>query len=220
MQDDILQIILAIPGILIGFTVHEYAHAKVADKLGDPTPRAQGRLTLSPIPHIDPIGFIMLLLFNFGWAKPVQVNPRNFKNYNKDDLKVNIAGVMANLFTAAVFGLLAGIFALVALKGNLLTRSSSTLNLTWIIYILLRNTVQINCMLSLFNLLPLPGLDGFNILRNLAPAKFYKIEGAMYRYSFIIMIVLVMPIYGGSSIIGLLLSKPVSSMAKLFLNII
>ncbi|WP_010077466.1 site-2 protease family protein [Clostridium cellulovorans] len=220
MRDQILQTILTIPGILIGFTVHEYAHAKVADKLGDPTPRAQGRLTLSPIPHIDPIGFLALLLFHFGWAKPVQVNPRNFKNYNKDDLKVNIAGVMANLFTAAVFGLLAGIFALVAFKGNFLIRSSNTLSLTWIIYRILGYTVQINCMLSLFNLLPLPGLDGFNILRNLAPAKFYKIEGAMYRYSFVIMIILVMPIYGGTSIIGLLLSGPVGAMTKLFLNII
>ena len=220
MQDYILGILLSIPGILIGFTVHEYAHAKVADMLGDPTPKAQGRLTLSPIPHVDPLGFVMLLLFGFGWAKPVQVNPRNFKNYNKDDLKVNIAGVMANLFTAAVFGLLVGIFSLFALRGTLLTSSNNALNLTWIIVIILRNTVRINCMLAIFNLLPLPGLDGFNILRNLAPAKFYKIENTMYRYSFIIMIVLIMPIYGGNSIIGILLSRPVEAMANLFMSII
>ena len=94
--------ILMIPGMLIAFTFHEYAHAYVADKLGDKTPRFQGRLTLNPIAHIDPIGFIAVLIFSFGWAKPVQTNPSAYKNYHKDDLKVSLAGPIANFLVAIV----------------------------------------------------------------------------------------------------------------------
>ena len=88
-MDYLLNIILMIPGMLIAFTFHEYAHAFVADKLGDKTPRFQGRLTLNPLVHIDPMGFLAVIIFRFGWAKPVQTNPSAYKNYYKDDLKVN-----------------------------------------------------------------------------------------------------------------------------------
>ena len=96
----VLNIILMIPSILIAFTFHEYAHALVAYKLGDDTPKHQGRLSLNPLVHIDIIGFLMLLFLKFGWAKPVETNPRAFKNYYKDDLKVSIAGVIGNLVAA------------------------------------------------------------------------------------------------------------------------
>ena len=95
-------IIFMIPAILIGFTFHEYAHAKVADKLGDKTPRFQGRLNLNPINHLDPLGTLLILFCGIGWAKPVQVNPSAFKNYYKDDLKVSIAGPIANLIVAFI----------------------------------------------------------------------------------------------------------------------
>ena len=86
---EILNKILMIPAILLAFTFHEYAHAITADRLGDKTPRFQGRLTLNPIVHIDPMGFLLILLVGFGWAKPVQTNPSAYKNYYKDDLKVS-----------------------------------------------------------------------------------------------------------------------------------
>ena len=107
----ILEKALIVPAILIGFTVHEFAHAKVASLLGDDTPRYQGRLTLNPLAHIDWIGFFALLLVGFGWAKPVQVNPRAFKNVRADYLKVTVAGPISNLVTAFVFALLTGLLS-------------------------------------------------------------------------------------------------------------
>ena len=103
-------IILSIPAVLIAFTVHEFAHAFVAYKLGDKSQKFQGRLTLNPFVHVDPMGFIMLLLFGFGWAKPVQVNTRALKNYKRDDLLVSLAGCAANIITAAVFAVILGLF--------------------------------------------------------------------------------------------------------------
>ena len=109
-MNSILNMILMIPGMLIAFTFHEYAHAYVADKLGDKTPRFQGRLTLNPIAHIDPIGFIAVLIFSFGWAKPVQTNPSAYKNYYKDDLKVSLAGPIANFLVAIVIAVILGFY--------------------------------------------------------------------------------------------------------------
>ena len=107
---EILNKILMIPAILLAFTFHEYAHAITADRLGDKTPRFQGRLTLNPIAHIDPIGFLLILLVGFGWAKPVQTNPSAYKNYYKDDLKVSIAGPIANLILGFLFAILSVLF--------------------------------------------------------------------------------------------------------------
>ena len=107
----ILGKILMIPAILLAFTFHEYAHAITADRLGDKTPRFQGRLTLNPIAHIDPIGFILILIAGFGWAKPVETNPSAYKNYYKDDLKVSIAGPIANLILGIIFAILTVMFA-------------------------------------------------------------------------------------------------------------
>ena len=102
MRNGLLDMILIIPAMLVAFTFHEYAHALVADRLGDKTPRFQGRLTLNPLAHIDPFGFIAVLVFGFGWAKPVQTNPSAYKDYRKDDLKVSLAGVTANLIVAII----------------------------------------------------------------------------------------------------------------------
>ncbi|MCG4578814.1 site-2 protease family protein [Clostridium cochlearium] len=180
----LLSKILTIPAILIGFTFHEFAHAVVADRLGDKTPKFQGRLSLNPIVHVDPIGFIMILLFGFGWAKPVQVNPSAFKNYYKDDLKVSIAGPISNLIIAFIFG---GIMFLMekinpAYGGQVFS----------ILYLIVDFTIRINCMLAFFNLMPLPGLDGFHILRDLFPSKFYKYADQIYRYQIVILVIFIL----------------------------
>lgn len=180
----LLSKILTIPAILIGFTFHEFAHALVADRLGDKTPKFQGRLSLNPIVHVDPIGFIMILLFGFGWAKPVQVNPSAFKNYYKDDLKVSIAGPISNLIIAFIFG---GIMFLMekinpAYGGQVFG----------ILYLIVDFTIRINCMLAFFNLMPLPGLDGFHILRDLFPSKFYKYADQIYRYQIVILVIFIL----------------------------
>ncbi|MBK1813674.1 site-2 protease family protein [Clostridium sp. YIM B02505] len=179
MREKLLELILIIPAILIGFTFHEYAHAKVADMLGDKTPRFQGRLTLNPLAHIDPIGLIMILIVKFGWAKPVQINRRAFKNGYKDDLKVTIAGPLANLLVAIIFSVIFGL----AYKFYFINNYTDITN---IIVQILNLIIIINVNLFVFNLLPLPGLDGFGILEDLFPSTFSRIADSLYRYQFII----------------------------------
>ena len=182
----ILSKILIIPAILVGLTVHEFAHAYVADKLGDKTPKFQGRLTLNPYSHIDIIGFVMILLIGFGWAKPVQINPSALKRGYKDEIKVSVAGVTANVITAFLFALLTAFL----LKLNLVNFGDIT-SLGGIIGLILNYIVRINCMLAIFNLMPIPGLDGFDILRDLWPKTFYKISDVIYRYQMIILLIFV-----------------------------
>ncbi|EPY6472587.1 site-2 protease family protein [Clostridium sporogenes] len=182
----ILSKILIIPAILVGLTVHEFAHAYVADKLGDKTPKFQGRLTLNPFSHIDIIGFVMILLIGFGWAKPVQINPSALKRGYKDEIKVSVAGVTANVITAFLFALLTAFL----LKLNLVNFGDIT-SLGGIIGLILNYVVRINCMLAIFNLMPIPGLDGFDILRDLWPKTFYKISDVIYRYQMIILLIFV-----------------------------
>ncbi|KGO12984.1 peptidase [Clostridium botulinum] len=182
----ILSKILIIPAILVGLTVHEFAHAYVADKLGDKTPKFQGRLTLNPFSHIDIIGFIMILLIGFGWAKPVQINPSALKRGYKDEIKVSVAGVTANIVTAFIFALITAFL----LKMDLIILGDVT-SLGGIIGVILAYIVRINCMLAVFNLMPIPGLDGFDILRDLWPKTFYKISDVIYRYQMIILLIFV-----------------------------
>ncbi|ACA46648.1 site-2 protease family protein [Clostridium botulinum] len=182
----ILSKILIIPAILVGLTVHEFAHAYVADKLGDKTPKFQGRLTLNPFSHIDIIGFIMILLIGFGWAKPVQINPSALKRGYKDEIKVSVAGVTANIVTAFIFALLTALL----LKMDLIILGDVT-SLGGIIGVILSYIVRINCMLAVFNLMPIPGLDGFDILRDLWPKIFYKISNVIYNYQIIILLIFV-----------------------------
>lgn len=186
LENWLLEKILIIPAILIGLTFHEYAHAFVADKLGDKTPKFQGRLTLNPIVHIDIIGFIMILLIGFGWAKPVETNPGAYKNFYKDDLKVSLAGPVANLIVAFLGALLIGILSRTGLLAI-----SNIANLSAIITSMLIAIIRINCMLFVFNLIPLPGLDGFHILRDVFPKTFYNISDYIYRYQMIILLVFV-----------------------------
>lgn len=183
LNDRILFTLLLIPGILAGLTFHEYAHALAADRLGDKTPRFQGRLTLNPMAHVDPVGFLALLIFQFGWAKPVQINPSAFKRYYKDDLKVSLAGPLANVVVAFISGLL------LVLMEKLIFGIRLNLPVIGIIYSILKLSVYINCRLAVLNLIPLPGFDGFHILRDLFPKAFYNFAERIYNYQFIIMII-------------------------------
>lgn len=207
-SEKILIKLLTIPAILIGFTFHEYAHALVADRLGDKTPKFQGRLTLNPFAHIDIIGFLMILLVGFGWAKPVQTNPNAYKNYYKDDLKVSIAGPFANIIVAFVFAILTGLFLKIMLI------KSNYNNLQWIILNILKLTVQINLMLFFFNLIPLPGLDGFHILRDLFPKFFYNISDYLYKYQMVIILIFIIT-PAAHYIVGM----PTQALYKFFMGI-
>lgn len=184
VRDTILNMILIIPGMLIAFTFHEFAHAYVADKLGDKTPRFQGRLTLNPTSHIDPIGFIAVLLFSFGWAKPVQTNPSAYKNYYKDDLKVSLAGPITNFLIAIVMSVILGVF--VRFAYGILPEA-----LAGVLFTMIRLAVVINVNIGLFNLIPIPGLDGFSLLRDLKPSFFHRYEEKFYQYQMLIMLGLI-----------------------------
>lgn len=210
--ESILNTILLIPGILLAFTFHEYAHALVAYKLGDKTPKFQGRLTFNPLAHIDLFGFIMILFFKFGWAKPVQTNPSAFKNYYKDDLKVSVSGVIGNLIAA----LLSTVILVII---QIIFKNSGDSNLPQVLATIALLSIQINCVLFILNLIPVPGFDGFHILRDLFPKAFYKIEGTLLRYQMVILILFIFPIFGGRSIIDIILGGPVSVLFKLFINI-
>lgn len=183
-QDFIISILYTLPAILIGFSFHEFAHAFVADKLGDPTPRNQGRLTLSPHSHIDPIGFLLILIAGLGWAKPVQINRSYFKNPNRDDALVSFAGPAMNLLIA--------IFSVTCMKIlTLIPLSFISSDILFIIYTLAFYMLRINVLLFIFNLLPIPPLDGFHILESFLPAKYYRQLDFLNRYGLIILLVLV-----------------------------
>ncbi|WP_297423577.1 site-2 protease family protein [Clostridium sp.] len=190
IQQIIYNKIIMLPAILIAFTFHEYAHALVADRLGDKTPRFQGRLSLNPITHIDPLGFIMVLLFGFGWAKPVQTNSSAFKNYHRDHLKVSLAGPIANFLISIVAVLVLVLYVRFA---NGLPTALNT-----VLQSMIEEILTLNVFLGLFNLIPVPPLDGFSLLRDLNPKTFYKYEGMFYQYQMIIMLVL---IYVGGRVI-------------------
>ncbi|CFX94265.1 Peptidase M50 [Syntrophomonas zehnderi OL-4] len=166
-MQSVYEMMIALPAILIALTFHEYAHGRVADWLGDDTPYYQGRLTINPLPHIDWMGFFMLLFFHFGWAKPVQVNPYNFKNVTvkKGMMLVSLAGPVMNIMLAL------GALLILRLLGG---HNSNTL------LMLVVPLVQINIILAVFNLLPIPPLDGSKVLAGLLPdsgAQFmYKLE--------------------------------------------
>ena len=162
----LLSLLLSVPGILVAITFHEYAHAYAADKLGDDTPRNQGRLTLNPLGHLDPIGSIMLLFAGFGWGKPVQVNPRNYDrrfSMDKADAIVSIAGPLMNFFLAI---LLTIIYCLIYKFASATFISSQ---LGTIIMLMINIAISINVGLGVFNLIPLPPLDGSKVIKAFLP---------------------------------------------------
>ena len=175
---DILSLVAAIPGLLMALVIHEYAHALIADKMGDSTPRMTGRLTLNPIAHIDPIGLIMLLVAQFGWAKPVRVDPRYYPDPRKGMLEVALAGPGSNLFVTFLAMLLQLVLARYFNAGR-----GVLLFLNWL--------MLYNVWFAFFNLLPIPPMDGYNVLRMALPLeKSLAYERLVGPYSNLILIVL------------------------------
>ena len=183
MFDDIggfmMNLIAGLPGIVIAMTVHEYSHARVAYALGDFTPRLQGRLTLNPAAHVDPIGLLMLFIVHFGWAKPVQINPLNFSNPRRDDILVSLAGPASNLIVSFI-----ALIVLVMLAKLDLPLSEGVL-------VVFNLIIIDNINFAIFNMLPIPPLDGSHILRNLLPYNLARAYEQIERYSFIFLIIII-----------------------------
>ena len=177
--------IVSLPGIIIAMVIHEWAHARVAYALGDYTPKLDGRLTLNPAAHVDIFGLLMLFIVHFGWAKPVRINPNNFSNPRRDDILVSLAGPMSNLIMA--FVAMVVWVVLLRLGVPLSEGAASVLQLIMII----------NINFAIFNMLPIPPLDGSQILRHLLPYKMAYYFSYIERYSFLILIIFLMtPILG------------------------
>lgn len=163
----IISLLLTLPAVIVAITFHEFAHAWTADKLGDTTPRSQGRLNLNPISHLDFFGFILMIFTHIGWGKPVQINPNNF-NSNKSrafcETMVSLAGPLTN-FILAIVATIAYYALNIWCRGFLLT------NLGEIIAIFLNVLIAVNIGLGTFNLIPLPPLDGSKIIMPFLPYK-------------------------------------------------
>ncbi|WDV45337.1 site-2 protease family protein [Clostridiaceae bacterium M8S5] len=181
---DIRHMLMILPGILVAFSFHEYAHAQVAVLLGDDTPKYQGRLTLSPLAHIDPLGFITLLLMGFGWAKPVIINPSNFKKPRRDDILVSLAGPAMNFLMAIVFLLLIKL----SFKLPYSIKSQEVFD---IVIDVLKYASQINIVLMVFNLIPIPPLDGSHVFFSLFNLKNTEVYYHLQTKGTIILIVLI-----------------------------
>lgn len=186
-------------GFLVALTVHEFAHAAVANHLGDPTARLEGRKTLNPLAHLDPIGTVLLPLFLvfarspivFGWGKPVPLDSYNLKDPRRDSALVALSGPVSNLVTAVV---LAVILRLIPLLPTMILLSP-----------LLIGLIRVNIMLGVFNLLPLHPLDGAKILLGiLSDEQAYKLELFYRQFGLILLVFLLFPFFGTSPIIAVI----------------
>ena len=202
------QIILLVPAILIALTFHEYAHGYVAYRLGDPTAKMAGRLTFNPIPHLDPIGTLMLFLVHFGWAKPVPVDPRYFKDPKRDMLLVAAAGPVMNMILAFISGVLISLIA-----GGGMVQSPMMTILTQILFY----SLMINLALAVFNMLPIPPLDGSKVLRGLLPYRYEHYAIQLERVGPMVLIGLILfGIVTGKSILWAFIGPFVDFFIKLF----
>ena len=184
-------LLLSIPPILLALSFHEYAHAWMANRKGDPTAKMLGRLTMNPLAHLDPMGTLMIVILHFGWAKPVPVNPMNLKNPKKDMLWIALAGPASNVIMAAGLGIVIRV-----LNGMGLRIDGSFLGLfQYMLYF----AVMINLVLAIFNMLPIPPLDGSKILFGILPPEYEESYLRFEQYGPMLLIGLVVM----SSLLGI-----------------
>lgn len=198
-----LAFFILFPGLLLSITIHEFAHALAADKLGDPTPRHQGRVTLNPLAHLDPIGTLMILLTSFGWGKPVEFDPYNLKNPTRDTALIALAGPVSNLVLAFLLSLVIrlGVLPQVWMESAC--------------YLIL----YINVSLAIFNLIPVYPLDGSKILLAILPPQTaYEFELFMHKYGFIVLLFLILPLIGGVSPASQLVSPIIRMIVTLLMG--
>lgn len=195
--------LLQIISLVIALTIHEFSHAWMADHLGDPTPRLQGRLTLNPISHLDPIGTLLLLVAGFGWGKPVEFDPYNLKRPQRDTTLIALAGPVSNLLLATILAILLRTIGM-AMPSFLI----STLIFT----------IFMNITLAIFNLIPIHPLDGGKVLIGILPPETGReLDLFLHRYGFIILIFLIFPFGNSQSPVNYLIRPIISGIANFLL---
>lgn len=202
-------IFVAIAGaLLIAITVHEFAHAYMAERLGDPTPRIQKRLTLNPLAHLDPLGTLMILIVGFGWGKPVQFDPYNLENPKKDAAFISLAGPVTNIILAIALSLVLRLAYSAVIPGSVLLNG------------ILQPVIYLNIVLALFNLIPIHPLDGGKILVGLLPDKdAIEVDSFLRRYGIFILLLMLLPIYGGVAPVSYFLSPVINFILKILIPI-
>lgn len=196
---NLLDFIFGIAALILAIDIHEFSHAWAAEHLGDPTPRLQGRLTLNPLAHLDPIGTIMLILVHFGWGKPVQFDPYNLRNPRTGGAIISFAGPISNILLAVLCSLLL------------------RLPIPEVAAAFIAQLLVFNIVLAIFNLVPIHPLDGFKIVEGILPeaqaAEWHELE----RYGMIFLIFLLFPIFGGVAPIQRIISPVINFFLTLLL---
>lgn len=198
-------ILLSLPAVIIAIGFHEAAHAFVAYELGDNTARNEGRLTINPMKHVDPVGLLMLIIFRFGWAKPVPINPNNFKNKKWGTVLTALAGPVTNLIIAFVT-------CFIYVTAPLYVRLESNFGTTYMI--MLGAIITINVGLAIFNFIPIPPLDGSKIFSAILPDKYYY---KVMQHQSMIQLIVILLLFSG--IIGAIISPIADFFCTTFLSI-
>ena len=210
----ILRLIIQIPILLLTLTIHEFSHGYVAYLLGDDTAKRAGRLTLNPISHIDPFGLVMLFIAHIGWAKPVPINPYNFKNFKRDTAITAAAGPVSNFIVAILlsifFNMIVKFNPSIMFSKNLI----STMGISMLYYAIL-----INLALGIFNLIPIPPMDGSKILGGfLSDEVYYKYTAQEQRGAQLLMIIFAASYLFNLNLIGSIIMPPLNFLLKLLIG--
>lgn len=196
---NIIELLFSFAALVVAITVHEFSHAWTAERLGDPTPRLQGRLTLNPLAHLDPIGTIMLILVRFGWGKPVQFDPYNLRNPRRDSAMISFAGPVSNILLATVAALVL------------------RLPMPVILAAFIAQVIVFNVVLAVFNLVPIHPLDGFKIVEGILPEDKAREWHELERYGMIFLLVLLFPIFGSTAPIQKIISPVINGVLSILL---
>lgn len=211
-----LEFIFGLGALIVAITIHEFSHALAAERLGDPTPRLQGRLTLNPLAHLDPLGTIMLVLVHFGWGKPVVFDPFNLRHPRRDSAIISIAGPVSNILLATACSILVHIL----FATHSMTMQNPALSTTSLLIVgFLQQLIVINVILAIFNLVPIAPLDGFKIVEGILPEDKAREWHELERYGMIFLIFLLFPIFGGTAPISRIISPVIDVILRFLLPV-
>ena len=204
-------LLLSVPPILLALSFHEYAHGWMAYRLGDPTAKYAGRLTMNPLAHLDPLGTMMIIIVHFGWAKPVPVNPMNLRDPKKDMLWIALAGPVSNVIMAAGLGIILRIMSGMGLRVD----GSFLGYFQYMLYF----AVMINLVLAIFNMIPIPPLDGSRILFGMLPTEYEESYLRFQQFGPMLLLgLVVMNSFLGIPIFSMLITPFVSLFSSLFVG--